>query len=122
MLKTADEAGLSNISNESVHFMMRALEVSLNLVVVHSLNLANGQAHQYHLKDVIASSLPCTSSNRLISTSVSEDGDVASQEELLPFTPHLISTRDLLAGIDANPHILGEHLPITQERIMVFQR
>jgi hypothetical protein len=79
MYKTALEAGLSDVSTESVNLMMHALE--------------------HHLKDILAN---C------------RQGGVANQA-------HVITARDLLTSTQTCPFLLGEDLPVNQERVLLMQ-
>lgn len=113
MYKTALESGLSDVSTESVNLMMHALEVRFPSptrvsLLLHPLCQRESYlfllvaSEQHHLKDIISTA--------------GQPGRRQPQNQ-----PRVLTSRDLLATRQTSPYLLGENLPVNQERILIMQ-
>jgi len=97
MYKIAGEAGVSDISNDSVRLMTYALEVILlPALILEHLRFTLLLSLQHHLKDIIAN---CKQ---------------PKPGEGTPDRPIQVTTRDLMTTVQVSPYLLGEELPVNQ--------
>jgi len=97
MYKIANETGLGEISPDAVNLMTFAME--------------------HHLKDILSS---CKRARSSISASGRADGlSPAFSTSVQPVGT--ITARDMLTMVQHRPYLLGEDLPVNQERILLMQ-
>lgn len=78
-----------------------ALESGLSDVSTESVNLMM-HALEHHLKDIISTA-----------------GQPSRRQP--QNQPRMLTSRDLLATMQTSPYLLGEDLPVNQERILLMQ-
>jgi len=97
MYKIAVESGLSDITPDAVSLLTHAME--------------------HHLKDILAMCKRARKTSDLTTTSSSTPAaSVFHQPE-----GDTITARDLLTMVHNRPYLLGEDLPVNQERILIMQ-
>lgn len=112
MYKIATEAGLTEISPEAVNLMTHAME--------------------HHLKDILdaCKRTKTLTPSGLATAASSTTTSPASTASARSFSPHTvfnqpegntISARDMLTMVQHRPYLLGEDLPVNQERILLIQ-
>jgi hypothetical protein len=148
MYKIATEAGLTEISPEAVNLMTHAMEVrhtNSNRLCCFPMHRSRHQRRspdsslspsvcllQHHLKDILdaCKRTKTLTPSGLAAAASSSSVSSASTTTTPLLSPHTvfnqpegntITARDMLTMVQHRPYLLGEDLPVNQERILLVQ-